>query len=321
MPSTAPASTSRSPCRRGRRSTASRRRRRRGRCKGIKHYADWDSGYSKQQSTRPQTLGYGLTDSPAGQAAWILEKFWAWTDCDGHPENILGRDELLDNVMLYWVTATAASSARLYWESFGPKRRTPIKVDDTDRRRGVSQGDRHAGAALDGSRVTPTSGTGAKCPRAATSPPSSSPSCSSATCGPSSGRFAALRIKSAIAASGPRLDSADQGSPEGKKKRTPSGEWIAMLALIEGHPNLDVIVQHIRLPPHPASVMDMSFANQALSCEYLVKNKGKLAPGLHLLPEEVDNEIASLKLAAMGINIDRLTPEMIEYMNTWEAGT
>jgi pimeloyl-ACP methyl ester carboxylesterase len=95
---------------------------------GIKHYADWDSGYSKQQSTRPQTLGYGLTDSPSGQAAWILEKFWAWTDCDGHPENILGRDELLDNVMLYWVTATAASSARLYWESFGPKRRAPHQV-------------------------------------------------------------------------------------------------------------------------------------------------------------------------------------------------
>ncbi|MGO9361254.1 MAG: epoxide hydrolase family protein [Xanthobacteraceae bacterium] len=90
---------------------------------GIKYYGDWDSGYSKQQSTRPQTLGYGLTDSPSGQAAWILEKFWAWTDCDGHPENILGRDELLDNVMLYWVTASAASSARLYWESFGPKRR------------------------------------------------------------------------------------------------------------------------------------------------------------------------------------------------------
>jgi len=89
---------------------------------GIKHYADWDSGYSKQQATRPQTLGYGLTDSPAGQAAWILEKFWAWTDCDGHPENILGRDELLDNLMLYWVTASAASSARLYWESFGGRR-------------------------------------------------------------------------------------------------------------------------------------------------------------------------------------------------------
>ena len=55
---------------------------------GMQHYADWDSGYSKQQSTRPQTLGYGLADSPSGQAAWIVEKFWSWMDCDGHPENI-----------------------------------------------------------------------------------------------------------------------------------------------------------------------------------------------------------------------------------------
>jgi epoxide hydrolase len=68
------------------------------------------------------------TDSPAGEAAWTLEKFWAWTDCNGHPENILSRDELLDNVMLYWVTATAASSARLYWESFGWKRITAPAV-------------------------------------------------------------------------------------------------------------------------------------------------------------------------------------------------
>jgi len=85
---------------------------------GIQHYQQWDSGYSKQQSTRPQTLGYGLVDSPAGQAAWILEKFWSWMDCDGHPENVLTRDELLDNVMFYWLPAAGASSARLYWESF-----------------------------------------------------------------------------------------------------------------------------------------------------------------------------------------------------------
>ncbi len=91
--------------------------------RGIRYYKDWDSGYSKQQSTRPQTLAYALTDSPAGQAAWILEKFCAWTDCDGDPLNILDRDELLDNVMLYWVSASAASSARLYWESFAPGRR------------------------------------------------------------------------------------------------------------------------------------------------------------------------------------------------------
>jgi epoxide hydrolase len=80
-------------------------------------YAKWDSGYMKQQSTRPQTLGYGLVDSPVGQMAWIVEKFWSWMDCDGHPENVLTRDELLDNVMMYWATASAASSARMYWES------------------------------------------------------------------------------------------------------------------------------------------------------------------------------------------------------------
>jgi pimeloyl-ACP methyl ester carboxylesterase len=86
---------------------------------GSQHYQQWDAGYSKQQSTRPQTLGYGLADSPIGQAAWILEKFWAWTDCNGHPERAIARDELLDNVMLYWLTDSGASSARLYWESFG----------------------------------------------------------------------------------------------------------------------------------------------------------------------------------------------------------
>ena len=85
---------------------------------GMQHYQEKDSGYSKQQSTRPQSLGYGLVDSPVGQAAWILEKFWSWTDCNGHPENALTRDEMLDNVMLYWWPATGASSARLYWESF-----------------------------------------------------------------------------------------------------------------------------------------------------------------------------------------------------------
>lgn len=84
----------------------------------LKFYQDHDSGYSKQQSTRPQTLGYGLADSPIGQAAWILEKFYQWMDCNGHPENIASRDELLDNVMMYWLADAGASSARLYWESF-----------------------------------------------------------------------------------------------------------------------------------------------------------------------------------------------------------
>ncbi len=78
----------------------------------------WGTGDSEQQSTRPQTIGYGLADSPVGQMAWIVEKFAAWMDCDGHPENVLSRDELLDNVMIYWATNSGSSSARLYWESF-----------------------------------------------------------------------------------------------------------------------------------------------------------------------------------------------------------
>lgn len=72
---------------------------------------------------------------------------------------------------------------------------------------------------------------------------------------------------------------------------------------------------------HPASVMDMSFANQALSAEYLVKNKGTLEAGVHVLPEEVDQEIASLKLRSLGVSIDTLTPEQIEYLSSWETGT
>ena len=72
---------------------------------------------------------------------------------------------------------------------------------------------------------------------------------------------------------------------------------------------------------HPSAVMDMSFANQALACEYLVKNKGKLEGGLYSIPEAVDKEIARLKLVAMGIGIDTLTPEQVEYMNSWTMGT
>lgn len=86
---------------------------------GARFYQQWDSGYSKQQSTRPQTLGYGLSDSPIGLSAWILEKFYQWTDCNGHPENVLSKRELIDNIMFYWLPNCGASSARLYWESFG----------------------------------------------------------------------------------------------------------------------------------------------------------------------------------------------------------
>jgi pimeloyl-ACP methyl ester carboxylesterase len=78
----------------------------------IQAFAQWGSGYHHQQSTRPQTVGYGLADSPVGQAAWIYEKFAEWTG----GERALTRDEMLDDITLYWLTNTAASSARIYWE-------------------------------------------------------------------------------------------------------------------------------------------------------------------------------------------------------------
>jgi pimeloyl-ACP methyl ester carboxylesterase len=75
------------------------------------------SAYSAVHATRPQTLGYGLLDSPAALCAWIVEKVWTWADHDGDLDAVLGRDRVLDNVSLYWLTGTGASSTRLYWES------------------------------------------------------------------------------------------------------------------------------------------------------------------------------------------------------------
>lgn len=80
-------------------------------------FAD-EGGYAAIQSTRPQTVGYALQDSPVGQCAWIVEKFRSFTDNDGHPESAVSRDELLDNVMMYWLPGTGASAGRLYWESW-----------------------------------------------------------------------------------------------------------------------------------------------------------------------------------------------------------
>jgi hypothetical protein len=86
--------------------------------------ANWEktgSAYFKQQSTRPQTLGYGLADSPVGQAAWIYEKMWAWTDNQGNPEDALTLDEMLDNIMLYWLPSVSRSGYHdRNWKS-GPR--------------------------------------------------------------------------------------------------------------------------------------------------------------------------------------------------------
>jgi len=84
---------------------------------GMARFQREESGYALEQGTKPQTLGVGLNDSPAGLLAWIVEKFQGWSDCDGHPENVYPRDRLITNVMLYWVTQTITSSVRLYWES------------------------------------------------------------------------------------------------------------------------------------------------------------------------------------------------------------
>jgi pimeloyl-ACP methyl ester carboxylesterase len=81
--------------------------------------AEWrtdGAAYQEIQATRPQTLGYALEDSPVGLCAWIIEKFRAWSDCGGDLERSFTRDRLLDNITLYWVTGTAASSCRIYWE-------------------------------------------------------------------------------------------------------------------------------------------------------------------------------------------------------------
>ena len=86
--------------------------------RALEIYNRNESGYALLQATRPQTMGYGLVDSPIAQAAWIYEKFYFWSDCAGDPDALFTTDALLDNIMLYWLPGSGASSARLYWESF-----------------------------------------------------------------------------------------------------------------------------------------------------------------------------------------------------------
>lgn len=90
----------------------------------LRVWWDAEGGYSHEQGTKPQSLSYGLNDSPVGLAAWIIEKFRTWSDCGGDVESVFSRDELLTNVMIYWVTETIHSSARLYYES----RQRPLRL-------------------------------------------------------------------------------------------------------------------------------------------------------------------------------------------------
>jgi pimeloyl-ACP methyl ester carboxylesterase len=85
-----------------------------------------EAGYLQIQGTRPQTLAYGLTDSPAGLAGWMVEKFRAWSDCDGELESAISRDELLTNISVYWMTGTANSASRIYYEAMRSGEFQPI---------------------------------------------------------------------------------------------------------------------------------------------------------------------------------------------------
>ena len=87
------------------------------RLKRVEAWQNDETGYQRIQGTKPQTLGYGLNDSPAGLAAWIVEKFRAWSDCDGDVEKRFTKDELLTNIMFYWAPASVNSSVRLYCET------------------------------------------------------------------------------------------------------------------------------------------------------------------------------------------------------------
>ncbi len=82
----------------------------------LQQFRNEESGYALEQGTKPQTLGAALNDSPSGLLAWIVEKFRTWSDCDGDPEHAFTRDQLITNVMVYWITGTITSSMRLYWE-------------------------------------------------------------------------------------------------------------------------------------------------------------------------------------------------------------
>lgn len=82
----------------------------------VAHFDQMETGYQKIQGTKPQTLGVGLNDSPAGLCAWITEKFYSWVDCDGDIESVIDKNELLTNISVYWFTQSICSSTRLYYE-------------------------------------------------------------------------------------------------------------------------------------------------------------------------------------------------------------
>jgi hypothetical protein len=148
-------------------------------------------GYCLVQQTRPQTIGYGLPDSPAGLASWVYVKFHDWTDNTGSPETVLTLDEMLDDISIYWFTNTGVSSARLYWED----RRDDGHAQLVDVPAAFSLFRRDIEGPRDRTRVNGSPGScgGGRSTAVVTSPRSSNPPCSSTRCAPGCGRCAASR--------------------------------------------------------------------------------------------------------------------------------
>ena len=122
-----------------------------------------ETGYQQIQGTKPQTIGIALNDSPVALAAWIVEKFRTWCDCDGDPETMFTKDELLTNITLYWVTQTAASSARIYYESRHPTTRARCRAASPRRPPAPTSRRRSSGRRGAGSRRATTSRAGPRC--------------------------------------------------------------------------------------------------------------------------------------------------------------
>ncbi|MFC0104358.1 epoxide hydrolase family protein [Sphingopyxis terrae] len=154
-----------------------------------------NSAYAAMMNTRPQTIGYSLVDSPVGMAAWMYEKIAQWVYADGQPERVLGRDAILDDISLYWLTGTGASAARIYWEII--RTISTHAASSTCRSRSASSPARFSARPRVGpSDAIPTSIISTKSTTADTLPPGSSRSCSPKKFARPSARFADPRLSS-----------------------------------------------------------------------------------------------------------------------------
>ena len=197
------------------------------RIQAMRRWQEQETGYSAIQGTRPQTIGYALEDSPAGLAAWIVEKFRAWSDCGGDVERSFTKDQLLTNITLYWVTATATSSARLYYEMRQAGRAAvpagPILVPTGS----PSIPARSPGRRGSGRSGGTTSRTGPSFRAAAISPPWRCPTCSSPTSGSSSAPSPEPAARPAAVTGGPTAGRERRGGRGRRPGRPAAGTGAA----------------------------------------------------------------------------------------------